>query len=267
MPQDKSFTPATVSGEHATSLSHGSKQETIIILPATRLNDGGIYPVVLADHLDQVRYVGVSGRRTQHSRLQHLPDHVVDIDHAPSAAGQLDGPVKVGPLVVPVGIDEDDVEFLSLALGDFLGQVGEDVERRAQDDVDLLGHLDVAVLQVLDGHGASGRVDLDAGQLAAGVLEALGEPQGRVTAQRADLEHVLGPRDAREEGNEFALARRQGYLGDAVGAGVGVGVRKGRRRWAEGRFDVLGHVVGIFCVFDRHDDDDDERKNFRCGGI
>ena len=64
------------------------------------------------------------------------------------------------------------------------------------------------------------------------------EPDRAVAAQGADLEDVAGAGHARAEGEELALRRVAGDVGEALGDGVGEGVGEEGRGVEEVRFGV-----------------------------
>nr|POE63133.1 hypothetical protein CFP56_04036 [Quercus suber] len=156
--------------------------------------------------IDQRRALGIP-----RCALRQLPHRVVDV-HASARTCEPHRPVEVLRLLIPVGVDEDEIKNLPVR-----GQLRKDVQRGAEADGDV-GH----VLGVLDGDGAARRVDLDAGDLD--VWGGVGEPERGVAAQRADFEDVLGLDQLAEDGEILALGGPDRYGGKAVGFGVGEGI-------------------------------------------
>lgn len=124
------------------SLTHSlniNEQKPIIPLITHSLQHGPLEPLIpphILHHLPRAENPRILRRQISQ---QALPDHIIDDDQGAGAA-QLRRPVDVRPVVLLVGVDEDQIEALALPRHQHLGLEGrEAVQRRADVDFGSVG--------------------------------------------------------------------------------------------------------------------------------
>jgi hypothetical protein len=128
---------------------------------------------------------------------KQLSRHIVDINTA-LGPRELDGPIKIVPLLLPVGINEDHVESTAL-----LGQLREDIEGSAENG------FNIKALQVFHCNLSVLGIDFNTTNFSA----RLGKPDGGVAAERADLKDGLGADGLALNGKTLTLQGRYGDWG------------------------------------------------------
>ena len=149
-----------------------------------------------------------------------IADYVVDDDDG-AGAREFQSPGEIAGIILLVRVDEDQVK------GHGMGgrYSGERVQGLANVDFDYVR--ETCMLEILAGYFGVFGIELE-GDQATGGRKSAGQPDGAVSAERADFEDLLCADAARNQVQEFA---ERGCYGDGRKPGVEARFQNGVQYW------------------------------------